>query len=309
MRLLLTMIGVVLASGAICQNANSQPAPATPSVSLDRKIELTIRSQFSVPSDCDISIGPRTPSTIPGYDNLHIAFTQGSKSTGVDLLISSDGKTLARFEQFDLDQDPTLQIDIRGRPIRGNPSAPVTVINFDDLECPVCSYLHQVLVPAAFSRYGEAVRFIYKDNPLVEIHPWALHAAVDATCLANQSDTAYWSYVDYVHSHGEEVSGASRDVQKSFSTLDRIAGNEGQEAKLDSNQLQACLRRQDETPVRKSMNEAAEMGLNFTPALFVNGEEVRGFKSIEDVWNVVDRALRESGAKPAQSSGVFQPAK
>jgi protein-disulfide isomerase len=267
-----------------------------------------IRSQFSVPSNCDISIGPRTPSTIPDYENLHVRVSQGSNSTGIDLLISIDGKTLARFERFDLDHNPELLIDVQGRPIRGNPAAPVTVVGFDDLECPVCSYMHQLLFPAAFNHYGDSVRFIYKDNPLVELHPWALRAAVDATCLADQSGTAYWSYVDYVHSHGEEVSGASRDVQKSFSTLDRIAGDQVQEARLDSNRLQACLKRQDETPVRKSMKEAEGLDLNFTPALFVNGEEVHGFTSVDDVWDVIDRALRESGVNPPQPV-VHQPAK
>lgn len=308
MRFLLTIIGLVLAAAAICECANSQSAAPVTSISLDRKIELMIRSQFSVPGGCDISIGPRTSSAIPGYDNLHISVSQGSLSTGVDLLISTDGKTLARLERFDLDHNPALLIDEQGRPIRGNPAAPVTVVAFDDLECPVCSYLHQNLFPAAFNRYGDSVRFIYKDNPLVELHRWALRAAVDATCLADQSGTAYWSYVDYVHSHGDEVSGASRDVQKSFSTLDRIAGDQGQERRLDSNRLQACLKRQDETPVRKSMKEAEGLGLNFTPALFVNGEEIHGFTSVDDVWKVIDRALRESGASAPQPE-VNQTAK
>jgi protein-disulfide isomerase len=63
------------------------------------------------------------------------------------------------------------------------------------------------------------VRFIYKDFPLTEIHPWAMHASVDANCLAAQSSDVYWSYVDYLHSHGEEVNGPDRNEAKSFAAL------------------------------------------------------------------------------------------
>lgn len=181
-------------------------------------------------------------------------------------------------------------------PIRGNPNAPITVINFDDLECPACAFWHQQLFPAALNRYGNLVRFVYKDNPLIEIHPWALRAAVDGTCLADQSSPAYWNYVDYLHTHGQEVNGDARNLQKSFSTLDRIATEEGQKANLNSQRLQACLRLQDDQPVRQSMRQAEGLGLNFTPGFFVNGEELRGLTSIDDMWRAIDRALRESGS-------------
>lgn len=242
-------------------------------------------------------IGPRSPSNVPGYDKLQVSILQGGVQNDVEFLISTDNKTLGRLEKFDLDHNPALSIDVQGRPIRGNPSAPVTVINFDDLECPVCAYLHQQIFPAALNRYGNEVRFIYKDNPLVEMHPWALHAAVDAGCLADQSANAYWGYVDYVHSHVQEVSGSTRDLKKSFAALDRIASEQAPKGDVDSGRLQACLDRQDEAPVLQSMKESRRLGLDFTPALFVNGEEVHGFTTVNDLWRVIDRALRESGAE------------
>ena len=74
--------------------------------------------------------------------------------------------------------------------------------------------------PLIVSRYGNSVRIVYKDFPL-EQHPWAMRAAVDANCLASQSDTAYWAYVDYVHSHGRDISGANPDPARSFTDLAR----------------------------------------------------------------------------------------
>src|ERR1035438_10431750 len=52
--------------------------------------------------------------------------------------------------------------------------------------------------------------------------------------LASQSGDVYWSYVDYLHSHGEEVSGPDRDPAKSFAALDRIVRQEAATGKLDT---------------------------------------------------------------------------
>jgi len=273
------------------------PAQPTPTPDLERNVELMIRLKFEVPTECGIKLGSRTPSPFTGYDRLQVTLSQGGKSTYLDFLISKDNKALARLENFDLDQNPGLSIDILGRPIRGNPNAQVTVINFDDLECPVCARMHQILKSEIMQKYGDKVRFIYKDNPLTEIHPWAMHAAVDAGCLAQQDASAYWTFVDYVHTHGQEVSGEQREPDRSFLALDRIATESGEGRNVDKPILMACLKKQDEAPVRQSMKEARNLGLNFTPALFVNGEVVRGLTSLDDPQRAIERALRSANAK------------
>jgi protein-disulfide isomerase len=272
-------------------------AQTTTSPDVSRAVELMIRLRFDVPTICDIKIASRMPSQFTGYDALKVVLSQGGKSTNLDLLISKDNKSLARLDNFDLDHNPALSISTQGRPIRGNPSAQVTVINFDDLECPVCAHMHEMLMSEVTKRYGNKVRFIYKDNPLTEIHPWAMHAAVDAGCLAQQDGNAYWKFVDYVHTHGQEVSGADRNLGRSFSVLDRMASDAGQGHEVIKPVLIACMKKQDETPVRQSMREARGMGLDFTPALFVNGELVRGLTSPDAPQLAIDRALQTKKAK------------
>ena len=165
----------------------------------------------------------------------------------IDFLISTDSTKLIHLDTFDLTKDPADAIPIAGRPIRGNPAAKVTVINFDDLECPFCARMHQELFPATIEHYKDLVRFVYKDDPLTDLHPWAMHAAVDANCLAAQSGDVYWTYVDYLHAHGEEVTGDGNDLAKSFAALDRIARQEATLGKLDETALDACMAKQDET--------------------------------------------------------------
>ena len=288
------LLSICLAVGCKAQTAS---APSENS-SINRHIEVMVRSQYNVPQDYAVTIGTQKPSQFPGYDSLPVTLTKGEKKTVVEFLISTDGNTLARLEKFDLQKDPVFNIDLTGRPIRGNPAAKVTVINFDDLECPYCGRMHESLFPGTLDRYKDKVRFIYKDDPLTELHPWAMHAAVDANCLAAQSGDVYWTYVDYLHAHGEEITGPDRNLAKSVVALDRVARQEATIGKLDSAKLEACLAKQDETAVRASSSEATALRIEGTPALFVNGERIDGAIPEDQVWTVIDRALREAGIEP-----------
>jgi protein-disulfide isomerase len=301
------MIGL-LALG-VAAGCKAQPSlPSAPDLTLNRHIEVMVRSQFSVPQDYAVTLGARKPSQVPGYETLPVTLSRGAKTTQIDFLISTDNKTLARLETFDLAKDPIFSIDVAGRPIRGNPAAKVTLINFDDLECPYCARLHQTLFPATFDRYKDKVRFIYKDNPLTSMHPWAMHAAVDANCLAAQSTDVYWAYVDYLHSHGQEVNGEDRDVKKSYAALDRIARAEATVSKLDGTKLDACLARQDEGQVWASAHEAEAMHIESAPAVFVDGERIDGAVPEDQVWMVIDRALRAAGVEPPPAPAPAAPA-
>lgn len=291
-RIFAGLLAIALAAGCKAQtNTTSDPG-------LNRRIEVMVRSQFNIPAQVSVTLGQRGHSQIPGYESLPVTLSQGAHSQVVDFLISDDNKTLARLETFDLAKNPLFNIDVAGRPIRGNPNAKVTVINFDDLECPYCARMHEQLFPATLDRYKDKVRFIYKDDPLTDLHPWAMHAAVDANCLAAQNGDVYWKYVDYLHTHGQEINGQTRDLNKSFATLDRVAKDEGTVAKLDGQKLDACIAKQDETQIRESAHEADVLGVNGTPALFVNGERIDGAVPESQLWMVIDRALRAAGEQP-----------
>jgi protein-disulfide isomerase len=281
-----------------CKAQTTPTHSALDPATVNRRVEIMVRAEFNIPQDYNVAIGARKPSQIPGYDSLPITLSRGGRSQVVDFLISTDGNTLARLEKFDLAKDPVFSIDVTGRPIRGNPDAKVTVVNFDDLECPYCARMHQSLFPSTLEHYKDKVRFVYKDNPLTDLHPWAMHAAVDANCLAAQSGDVYWKYVDYLHSHGDEVTGQDRNPAKSFDTLNRIARQEATLAKLDLSKLDGCLAAQDEAQVRASSAEALALKIEGAPAVFVDGERIDGAQPEELVWRAIDRALRAAGIDP-----------
>jgi protein-disulfide isomerase len=289
----------------------AQPPSAQSGISdptLARQIEVLVRSQYNVPAEYSVKLGERKPSKFPGYDSLQVTLSKGARSTSVDFLISTDNKSLARLETFDLANIPAQHISVGNRPIRGNPNAKVTVINYDDLECPYCARMHQQLFPATLDRYKDKVRFIYLDDPLTEIHPWALHAAVDANCIADQNGSAYWGYVDYLHAHGQEVTGPDRDLAKSDATLDKIAREQGKIFSLDATKLDACIAKQEDAAIRTSMKQAESLGVEGTPYLFIDGEHVDGAQPVEQVWAVIDRALRAAGEQPPPPPAPPAPA-
>jgi len=292
------LAGLLLLGLTVGCKAQSAP-PAASEAALNQRIEVLVRNQFEMPPDVTLTIGARSSSQFTGYQTLPITITHGGKSQVIDFLISNDNTKLVHLDTLDLTKDPADAISIAGRPIRGNPAAKITLINFDDLECPYCAMMHKELFPATLDHYKNQVRFVYKDDPLSEIHPWAMHAAVDANCLAVQSGDVYWTYVDYLHAHGQEVTGQDHDLAKSYAALDRIARQEATLGKLDEPRLDACIAKQDEALVKDSVKLADSLGIDGTPAVYVNGERVGGGAVGQDeLWMVIDRALLAAGEQP-----------
>jgi protein-disulfide isomerase len=204
---------------------------------------------------------------------------------------------MMRMTKFDLTKDPFAQtmskIDVSGRPTRGVKSSKVVVVNFDDFECPFCSRMHKTLFPEILKEYGDRITFIYKDYPLAEIHPWAIHAAVDANCLAVQNIDAYWDFADYIHANQQEVSNEKTPAGR-LEALDKLTMLQGQKHNLDVVKLQSCVKAQDESAVKASMKEADGIGVEATPTLFVNGEKIDGAVPISELRAALDRALKDA---------------
>ncbi len=264
-----------------------------------RRVEVLIRSRSSIPPNYEIQVGPRTKSDVPGYDKIAVNFiADGKTSKPVDFLLSTDGNTLAQFSKFDISKDPKLLVSGDGRPARGGPaSAPVLIVGFDDLECPYCAKMHEQLFPALTERYKNQIHIVYRDFPLDQ-HPWAMRAAIDTNCVGTQSATGYWNLVDYIHAHAGQLGGDEKTLAKANDTLDSLARDEGKRQNLNADALNACITKQDDTAIKASMKLGESLGVDSTPALFINGEKVEGAQPVEYVYRMIDSALIASGQTP-----------
>jgi protein-disulfide isomerase len=294
---------LVVCLGCVAQSASPD---------LAKKIERQIRSYYKLPPEVHVLIGAPSPSAeFPNYQSIIVIVDSGEKKQDLTFLVSKDGSSMMRLTKFDLTKDPFAEtmskIDTGGRPTRGAKASKVVVVSFDDFECPFCSRMHQTLFPEIFKDYGDRVTFIYKDYPM-EMHPWAMHAAVDANCLAAQNGDAYWDFADYIHANQHEVSNEKTPGAR-LEALDKLTLLQGQKHNLDVVKLQSCIKVQDESAVKASVKQGDDIGVDATPTLFVNGEKIDGAVPIGEVRAALDRALKDANLPvPERAAAATAPA-
>ncbi len=285
----------------------------TGSPDLSKKIERQVRSFYNIPPEVHVTVGtPSASAEIPNYDSVVVTIQNEGKKQDLTFLVSKDRSSMMRVTKFDLNKDPFAEtmskIDVRGRPTRGAKASKVVVVNYDDLECPFCARMHQTLFPEILKEYGDRVTFIYKDYPLVEIHPWATHAAVDANCLAVQNSDAYWDFADYIHANQHDVSNEKTPAAR-LEALDRLTMLQGQKHNLDTVKLQSCIKLQDDSAVKASMKEAERVGVEATPTLFIDGQKIDGAVPIGELRAALDRALKDANLPvPEHATAAAAPA-
>ncbi len=295
---------LVICLGCVAQTTSSD---------LAKKIERQVRSYYKIPPEVKVLVGTPSPSVdFPNYESVTVTVENDGKKQDLTFVVSKDRSAMMRLTKFDLNKDPFAEtmskIDVNGRPTRGARASKVVVVNFDDLECPFCARMHQTLFPGLLKEYGDRVTFIYKDYPLSEIHPWAIHAAVDANCLAAQNGDAYWDFADYIHSNPHDVNDEKTPPAR-LEELDRLTVLQGQKHNLDVVKLQSCVKAQDESAVKASMKEADGLGVEATPTLFINGEKVDGAVPISELRAALDRALKDANLPvPEHTAAAAAPA-
>lgn len=296
---LLILLSLVLLS-VIGLNCASQSKPTD----IAAKIERQLRATYKLPPEAPVVIGPLSPSPEwPGFDAFTVTIGEGARKQDYPFLLAKDQKSIVKVNRIELSADPfgdvMKRIDVRGRPVRGAKQSKVVLIAYDDLQCQFCTMMHQMLFPELLKEYGDRVTFVYKDFPLPN-HPWANHAAVDANCLAAQNQDAYWDFVDSVHASQQEINGKGTQELR-LAEVDRIAMQQGTDHKLDAASLQACVKTQNDAAVKASMREGESIGVDSTPTLFINGEEMSGgVAPLPRLRAALDRALKTTGQAAVQ---------
>lgn len=287
----------------VASGCNAQKNSGT-SLSSDEawRIEILFRSVAQLPTEAEIHIGSRTSSELPGFDQIDLTYSvHGQSSKPITLLLSKDGKVLAQFRKFDISKEDRPVISEEGRPSRGGPiNAPVSIVVFDDLECPFCARLNSTLFPEVNARYGNQVRIIYQYYP-IDGHPWSLRGANDIACLAKQSLVGFWNAVDLIHSQAATLGGPDGSLSEAKAALDQITLQVGQHHNVDISLLKACIDKQDSDSILKSRNEGETLGVISTPTLFVNGAKIEGAVSMNFLFAIIDKALLARGITPPPS--------
>lgn len=258
----------------------------------DAEMIQRLREAYKIPDSVKLSIGSFHRSVLPELKEGTLTADDGKVKTPRPLLLSMDGKHLFLSEIYDLGVDLQKQalhiLTTRDSPAQGPANAPVTIVEFADLECPMCAKLHDFIENQLLPRYGNKVRVVFKEFPLVGVHDWALTAAIGCQCAYELNPTSYVGLRTAIF--------RSQPAINITNVRDMIL-NYGEQAGVDRVKLAACLDSKASLPrVNADREEGKRVHVDRTPTAFVNGKMIVGLPSPEAYFQAVDEALKE---KPA----------
>jgi protein-disulfide isomerase len=205
-------------------------------------------------------------SDLPGIAEVTVSVNNGQQ--GGKLYITTDGQWVLTGEVIPFGADPfaaTRTALAKGSGIsKGPANAPVTVVEFSDLECPACKAA-QPVVDQLLAQEPD-VRFVFQHFPLEQMHPWAFRAAQYADCVGRENNGAFWKFIENVYADQPNISTTNVDQK-----LTDIAGSAG----ADKSKIKACI---DDPTTKAHIWASQQLGKSVevqgTPTVFINGRKV-----------------------------------
>ncbi|GAB5536650.1 MAG: hypothetical protein Rubg2KO_28990 [Rubricoccaceae bacterium] len=299
---------VVLASFIVgCAPANGQ-GPAT-----DREAQIIANLSFEYPqiADLDIRIDSLRSTSTQGLDE---GFLVISGQPPQPILVTGDNKTLyllgappvdisrsveeiaaaaevrdAAADAAAIERGAALAAAVEGLPVRGNASAPVTIVEFSDFECPYCR-LASSTVESVLANHKEDVKLVYAHFPLGN-HPWAEPAAIASTCAAQQSNDAFWALHDAYFEQQQTIT-PTNVITKSEAVL-ASSGIDMATWRTCATDTQSDAYQGAAAAVQSQLALGEEYGVQGTPGFFINGRFVNGNQPIETFEATIQSALTD----------------
>ncbi|HSQ03868.1 MAG TPA: thioredoxin domain-containing protein, partial [Burkholderiales bacterium] len=175
-----------------------------------------------------------------------------------------------------------LQFNNEGAPVLGKKDAPITLVEFSDFQCPYCERMWPIMKQVE-QKYSDKVRIIYRQYPLVSIHPFAAKAAEASLCANEQGK--FWEMHDAMFQDQKKL--AVSDLKQ---TAQRLG--------MNANKFNSCLDSgRYVEQVQNDSKEAVRSGVTGTPAVFVNGVVIDGGAvPFEVVAAAIDKELQRASA-------------
>jgi len=208
------------------------------------------------------------PSKAEGLAEVSVQIS-GPQGQGTQtFFVSQDGKHAVVGEIIPFGRHPFEQarLELQKKatgPSRGPANAPVTIVEFSDLQCPHCKEANPTL--ERLLKEDPDVRFVFQNFPLPS-HNWAQKAAAYADCAGRASNDAFWKFVDSVYASQNDITADTADRK-----LTELADNAG----VKGSDIAACAAKPETLArVEASINLGKSLDVNSTPTLFINGRPV-----------------------------------
>lgn len=280
-------VAVVAALVVGCGGQSHAPASED---SIDQRVVEYFGKAVSTPG-VTFKVTKIEPAEMPGWRKGHLEAALGDQKQDVPFYVSDDGRYLFRGEAIDLTVDPFValmkKIKLDGAPARGPSDAKVIVVEYSDFQCPYCGRAWELFEKEVYPQYKDKVRFVFKQMPLTQIHPWAEDAAVASACALEQGNDQFWKVYDGLFAQQAQITKENLPAK-----VEEIGSAGG----LDVPRLKECLAtRKTIDAVKADQSEAATVGVNGTPTFFINGRRIQNTQDAGAFKQAIDQALA-SGA-------------
>ncbi|HXN85962.1 MAG TPA: thioredoxin domain-containing protein [Candidatus Binataceae bacterium] len=181
---------------------------------------------------------------------------------------------------------PRIEVKFAGHPELGPASAPVTIVEFSDFQCPFCGRAEPAL-KQVHEKYGDKVRLVYMDFPL-GIHDHAIDAASAGRCAGEQGK--FWQFHDEMFSNQSKLTAT--DLKADAKKLG-----------LDTAKFDDCFDKgKYKSAIETDMAQGRDLGVDGTPAFFINGRPLTGAQPFEKFQATIDEELAGSNQKQARAN-------
>ena len=278
---------------AAAQSTAEKPANKSVSGAVNLPSETTVDSfmqqTFGYEAQVSWKISSIKPAPVPGLAQVDVIIANPQGQQLSRFYVSADGEHAMIGEIIPFGARPfdpakkTLEKGMTG-PSRGPKDAPVTIVEFGDLQCPACKAA-QPAIEALIAAEPKA-RFVFQNFPL-EMHNWAAKGAAYADCVGLASNGAFWKFIAKTYETQADITAENADEK--LTALAEGAGVKGAD-------IAACAT----TPVTKAHVEASvalgkSVNVTGTPTLFINGRSVGNVSQVpaEALKGLVDFAAKD----------------
>ncbi|MCX6045330.1 MAG: thioredoxin domain-containing protein [Chloroflexi bacterium] len=303
---LCALVGVVLAVLLVACAATNPPAPsaseATPQTvaTATNQLTTTVEATTAV-TNTEASTSTTVTNTETPTSTTAVTTTQTPTETK-----EATGATSATLVSTEKYKDIPVGFTKEGFPYRGNPDAPIVMVEYSDYQCPFCSRYFTTTEPVIDESYVRSgkVRVVFRDFPIVQLHPNAPAAANAANCVADQGAAKFWAMHDQLFQTQGEWSNLP-DPNAYFAQLVEKAG-------ADQASYDQCVKSGTKTAfVQNGVAEAEKVGFSGTPSFqFVRTATNESFplvgaQPVEQFVSLIDTLV--AGKKPEQAQAEPAP--
>jgi protein-disulfide isomerase len=297
MRSSLNLISILLLTcglAAAQTSATGKPGDTPASVAgINLPSEATVDSfmqqTFGYEAQVSWKIASIKPAPVPGLAQVDVIIASPQGQQGSRFYVTADGDHAVIGEIIPFGAKPfdaakkTLEKAITG-PSRGPKDAPVTIVEFGDLQCPACKAA-QPAIEGLITAEPNA-RFVFQNFPL-EMHNWAAKGAAYADCVGQASNEAFWKFIAKTYETQADIT-----VENADEKLTALANGAG----LKGADIAACAA----TPAAKAHVDASlalgkSVNVTGTPTLFINGRSIGNVSNVpaDSLKGLVDFAAKQ----------------